>query len=229
LCGVKRPAHNFVGAFILQIFRPIRKIHLRFPAQFGLRKGWPKLLGDFSEGTGWPHGIRRMGFSGKRDQFDRLMSASLPAALRFAVRLTGNLDAAEDVVQEAMLAASRSWKTFRGEAQFRTWLLRIVVNTFRNRLAKPAEAKRLEIDLVDPGQCSPSDSAAAAELSDHVARCIGHLPLRQREVIVLSAYEGLDAAQIAEVLEMNMANVYSTLNVARTKLRECLEPYFAGK
>ena len=135
-----------------------------------------------------------MALGGKRAQFDRLMSASLPAALRFAVRLTGRLDTAEEVVQEAMLAASRSWKTYRGEAQFRTWLFRIVVNTFRNRLARPTGPKSLETDLVDVRQRSPSDLAAAAELSETIARCVAELPLRQREVLVLSVYENLDAA-----------------------------------
>ncbi len=122
-----------------------------------------------------------MAFAGKRAQFDRLMSASLPAALAFAVRLTGRLDTAEEVVQEAMLAASRSWKTYRGEAQFRTWLLRIVVNTYRNRLGRPAGPQSLEADLVDVRQRTPSDMAAAAELSETIARLVAELPLRQRE------------------------------------------------
>jgi RNA polymerase sigma-70 factor (ECF subfamily) len=166
---------------------------------------------------------------GDRATFDRLVSASLPAALRFAVRLTGRLETAEDVVQEAMVAASRAWKSFRGESQFQTWLLRIVVNTHRNLVARRGPPEALQHDLVDRRQALPSDSAAAAELAERVANCIAALPLRQREVIVLSTYEGLDAAQIAEVLEVTIENVYSTLNVARSKLRQQLEPYFAKK
>jgi RNA polymerase sigma-70 factor, ECF subfamily len=165
---------------------------------------------------------------GDRATFDRLVSASLPAALRFAVRLTGRLDTAEDVVQEAMLAASRSWKNFRGQSQFQTWLLRIVVNSHRNQLARRPPPETLK-DLVDPAQSSPSESASTAELAERVAQCVAALPLRQREVIVLSAYEGLNAPQIAEVLEMKIENVYSTLNVARTKLRQQLEAYLAEK
>jgi len=128
-----------------------------------------------------------------------------------------------------MLAASRSWKTYRGDAQFRTWLLRIVVNTYRNRLGRPAGPQSLETDLVDVRQQSPAEMAAAAELSETIARHVAELPLRQREVLVLSVYEGLDAAQIADVLEMNIANVYSTLSLARAKLRSQLEPYLAER
>jgi RNA polymerase sigma-70 factor, ECF subfamily len=170
-----------------------------------------------------------MNLPGDRATFDRLVSASLPAALRFAVRLTGRLDTAEEVVQEAMLAASRSWKSFRGQSQFQTWLLRIVVNTHRNQLARRGPPESLKHDLVDRNQTSPSDSAATAELAERVAGCIAALPWRQREVIVLSTYEGLDAPQIAEVLEVTVENVYSTLNVARAKLRQQLESYLAEK
>jgi RNA polymerase sigma-70 factor, ECF subfamily len=170
-----------------------------------------------------------MALRSTRFEFDRRMSASLPAALRFAVRLTGRLDTAEDVVQEAMLAASRYWKTYRGESQFNTWLLRIVVNTYRSRLAQPPSPEPLCEEIIDRSQTPPSELVMAAELSKMVTRQIADLPLRQREVIVLSAYEGLDAVQIAEVLGLSVANVYSTLSIARAKLRSQLEPYLMRK
>ena len=170
-----------------------------------------------------------MTWPGKRAQFEELVSASLPAALRLAVRLTGRLDAAEELVQEAMLSASRSWKTYRGEARFQTWLFRIVVNSFRDQLARRAKPKTLVEEVIDPGQQSPSDAAIAGELSQMVARCVSGLPARQREVIVLSAYEGLEAGDIAEVLSTSIENVYSTLSVARGKLRQQLETYLAER
>lgn len=182
--------------------------------------------GHFAEGTG---DRGQMTLPGDRATFDQLVAASLPAALRFAVRLTGRLDLAEDVVQDAMLAASRSWKSFRGQSQFQTWLLRIVVNTHRNQLARRGAQETLNHELVDHNQTSPPDSAAAAELAQQVAANIAALPLRQREVVVLSTYEGLSAAQIAEVLDMTIENVYSTLNIARSKLRQQLERYLVEK
>ena len=65
---------------------------------------------------------------------DRLVEAHLPTTMRFAIRLTGNRHEAEDVVAEALLRVARSWDEFRGEASFRTWLFRIVINVFRDRL-----------------------------------------------------------------------------------------------
>ena len=63
-----------------------------------------------------------------RSTIDRLFVDHLPVALRFAMRLSGDPHAAEDVVQEALLRVLRQWPAYRGEASFRTWLLQIVLN-----------------------------------------------------------------------------------------------------
>jgi RNA polymerase sigma-70 factor (ECF subfamily) len=74
-----------------------------------------------------------MARSSDQIELDRLVTEHLPSALRFATRLTGDIDAAEEVVQEALVRVARSWKTFRGEARFQTWLFQIVINVFRSR------------------------------------------------------------------------------------------------
>ena len=73
---------------------------------------------------------------GERASLQRLVDACLPQALRFALCLTGQLDAAEELVQDAMLRASHSWRSFRGDSDFRTWLFRIVINCFHDRLER---------------------------------------------------------------------------------------------
>ncbi|MBX3411522.1 MAG: RNA polymerase sigma factor [Pirellulales bacterium] len=164
-----------------------------------------------------------------RQTFDRLMAESLPAALRFALRLTGHGDLADEVVQEAMLRAARSWKTYRGESRFETWLFRIVVNVFRDRAVQATMTESLDERQIEAAQVSPSEQMIADELGEIVARCVSTLPPRQREVLVLAAYEGLAAGEIASVLETTEANVYSTLSLARARLRRQLGPYLAEK
>ena len=73
-----------------------------------------------------------------RSTVDRLVVEHLPVALRFALRLTGSTDTAEDVVQESLCRVLRSWRSYRGDATFRTWLLQIVVNVDRDRSAADA-------------------------------------------------------------------------------------------
>src|SRR5258705_10115176 len=113
---------------------------------------------------------RRNGVSVDRDTFGRLVLEHLPAAQRFAIRLCGNVDAAEEIVQEAMLKAAKSWKSYRGEAKFKTWLFAIVVNAFRDWLRKASEGGRLTIEIEDAKSAFPGERVEAEELGEAVAR-----------------------------------------------------------
>jgi len=171
-----------------------------------------------------------MARSSKQNELDRLVTQHLSSALRFATRLTGTVDAAEDVLQEALVRVARSWKTFRKEAEFRTWLFRIVINVSRDRFAasKPAD-RTLSIDVADKRGGDPAIEAQDVELGQLIAARVSALPPRQREVMVLTAYEGLSAPEVAALLGISEANVYATLGVARERLRRELAPYFAER
>jgi RNA polymerase sigma-70 factor (ECF subfamily) len=160
---------------------------------------------------------------------DRLVLDHLPAALRFATRLTGDPDRAEDLVQEALLRVVRRWTTFRGEAAFRTWFFRIVINVFRDRLrASPTEGIPIDenqTDLIDRTETGPPQTAMAAELAQLIAKEVSRLPSRQREVLVLIVFEGLSAREVAVIVGISEANVHSTLSAARTRLKTRLAPY----
>lgn len=160
-----------------------------------------------------------MGRSADKRDLDRLVSRHLPEALQFATRLTGDPDRAEEVVAEALVRVSRSWESFRGEARFRTWLYRIVINVFRDEHAARARTEPLDHDVPDPRSPEPSSEAWASELGQLVADRVSALPPRQREVLVLIAYEGLSPAEVAQVLGISAANVHATLHVARGRLR----------
>lgn len=160
---------------------------------------------------------------------DRLVHAHLAEALRFATRLTGDLDAAEDLVQDALVRVARSWKTFRGESHFRTWLFRIVINVFRDSLPQQTASAPLSEELADIRADDPGSVAEAEELQERIAARISALPPRQREVLVLITYEGLDPREVADLLGVTEANVYSTLHVARRKLRSELAAWLGEK
>lgn len=170
-----------------------------------------------------------MGRSADEAGLDGLVCRHLSETLRFATRLTGDPDAAEDVVQEALVRVARNWESFRGEAQFRTWLFRIVINVFRDQVAGRTRIGRLEDDVPDDRAGDPASMAMADELGRLIAARVSALPPRQREVLVLIAYEGLTPRQVAGVLEITEANVYATLHVARGRLRKELAPHLAEK
>jgi RNA polymerase sigma-70 factor (ECF subfamily) len=170
-----------------------------------------------------------MAAGGEKANFDRLVLEILPDALRFATRLTGDPDAAEDVLQDALVRASRSWRTFRQESSLRTWLFRIVINVFRDRLAARPPAESLPEGLHDDRQIDVSSLAMAAELAQIIAREVSTLPPRQREVLVLLSYEQLEPSEVASLLDISVSNVHATLHAARARLQKRLAPYLAHK
>jgi RNA polymerase sigma-70 factor (ECF subfamily) len=156
--------------------------------------------------------------------FDRLVREHLPACQRFAVRLTGNVDAAEEVVQDAMLRATRGRHTFRGQSRFQTWLFRILLNAWHDRRGPTGGREQLP-DLPDPRNAGPIGDAVGRELGEHVAQAVSTLPARQREVVVLIVYEGLSTADAASVLGTTEQNVRVNLHYGRERLREKLKAF----
>jgi RNA polymerase sigma-70 factor (ECF subfamily) len=166
-----------------------------------------------------------------RDTFDGLILQHLPAAQRFAIRLTGRPDAAEEIVQAALLRAHRKWSSFGGKSTFRTWFFQIIVNAFRDDLDRRAVRRTdpLPAELPDRPGRDPASIAEAAETGRLVADAVSSLPPRQREVMVLHTYEQLTDAEIAAVLAMNPQNVRTTLHLARQRIRELLRPFLSDE
>jgi len=186
-------------------------------------------LGSSNESDSTGSGSR-MERSGDRASFDRLMTEALPAMHRFAIRLTGDVDAAEEIAQEAAVRAARSWQSFRGEAQARTWLLRIVINLFRDRVARKAPGSgELSDEISDERTLEPSAAMQNTETGALVAKLVSSLPPRQREVILLVAYEQMDQADVAKVLGVSEQNVRTNLHHARERLKKELLPYLSGE
>ncbi len=166
-----------------------------------------------------------------RQAFDRLLLASLPAAQRFAVRLTGDPAAAEDLLHDALVRAAGAWRGFRGESSFNTWLLQIIVNSFRDRLRRAGrrddDEPLTDATAVVAPQPGPAVVVAAEEIAAIVARHVSNLPPRQREVLVLVAYEGMTAAEAARVLGISESNARANLHFARQRLKQQLAPYLS--
>lgn len=160
-----------------------------------------------------------------RDSFDRLMLEHLSAAHRLAIRLCGDLDRAEELVQEAMLRASRSWSGFRGQSKFTTWLFQIVINAFRDQLRKKGADEAIDEEQIDVRSIEPRELASGRELGELVARHVSSLPPRQREVLVLTAYEQMSILQVAQMLEISEQNVRTNLHLARRLLKQRLANY----
>jgi RNA polymerase sigma-70 factor, ECF subfamily len=154
-----------------------------------------------------------------------LLEDWVPRVYRFALRLTGDPGAAEELTQETFLRAWRSRSRLRDARAARVWLFRIAANVWRDQLRRgrsPVAQARL-LDDVEPARAPPPERLAAGreELS-RALDAMAALPARQREVLHLSACEGLSTAEVAEVLGISAAATKASLSLARKKLRELL-------
>lgn len=157
-----------------------------------------------------------------QDNLSDLIRGHIPAALRFARRLTGNCHDAEDVVQESLLRAAKSIENFRGDASFRTWLTRIMINVHRTRTSRQRDTESLAEREVTDGSPTADQSVVADETSAAIFAAVEELPPRQKEVLVLLTWEDFSVTEVADLLAMTQQNVYVTLSAARSQLRQKL-------
>lgn len=162
-----------------------------------------------------------------RESFDRLLLQHLSAAQRFAIRLTGDTHAAEDLLQDAIVRAVRGCGGFRGQARFTTWLFQIIVNCFRDRL-KARGTEEVDGEIVDVRASDPANAIDEIELGRLVAQRVSSLPPRQREVMVLVVFENMSVWDAAEVLGISETNVRVNLSYARQRLKQELASYLSG-
>lgn len=161
------------------------------------------------------------------DEFDNLVRSHLQDAYRLALRLCGDAHRAEDVTQEAFRRATQAWHKFEQRSSFKTWLFRIVINVARSQQARTSSLAPLDGELVDRGM-GPVCCLESQEFREYVARLIGTLPDRQREVLVLHLHEQCDHAEIAAIVGISEQNVRTNLHFARKRLQQLLQPYLRG-
>jgi RNA polymerase sigma-70 factor, ECF subfamily len=154
---------------------------------------------------------------------DTFLEEWMPRLYRFALRLTGDPHAAEDLAQETMLRAWRQRDALRDSQAIRVWLFRIAANHWRDQL------RRLRSPIARAGPLFESalvhsfkaDQVAAGREELQLAlEALADLPPRQREVLYLSACEGLKTAEIGQVLGITPESVKASLSIARKRMRE---------
>jgi RNA polymerase sigma-70 factor, ECF subfamily len=169
---------------------------------------------------------------GRRDAFGELVTRYQARLYNAAIRLVDNPEDAADVVQDAFLNAYQSLHTFKGDAEFFTWLYRIAFNTAISLKRKKRAA--VSLDAVGPdGGIDPDDPSdyikpgAALERSEEetqLQEAMIRLSHEHREVLVMKDIEGLKYEDIAEVLGVPIGTIRSRLHRARLELRELLDP-----
>jgi RNA polymerase sigma-70 factor (ECF subfamily) len=134
---------------------------------------------------------------------------------RVAAAVSGDREAAADIVQEAFVRAVRELGRFAGRGSLEAWVWKIVVNASRNHRRDAQPTRSLADDQPSTNGHAPTKEAA-------IAAAVAALPERQRLVLFLRYYADLDYGAIAQALDISAGTVGATLHAARSALEQLL-------
>jgi len=179
--------------------------------------------------------------SGDREQFALMVDTYSTKIYRLALRMMGNEQEAEDILQETFLNAYRALPKFEGRSNLGTWLYRIASNQALMRLRKKNPVS-ISVDdpIVDdewdeiPRQfvdwcCLPENELMTAEVFSELDSALDTLSSNLRTVFILRDVNGLSTRETAQVLNISEAAVKTRLLRGRLKLREALSSYFSER
>ncbi|MDH5679292.1 MAG: sigma-70 family RNA polymerase sigma factor [Nitrospinota bacterium] len=170
--------------------------------------------------------------------FEQLVKKHQARVFYHAMKFLNRQEDAEDILQETFLHAFKGLSSFRGDALFLTWLLKIATNNCLMRLRKnkkmdlisldkPVEINGSELprEIMDWSQ-NPSDQRMESETREYLDKAIARLPEDKRIVLLLKDVEGFSNQEISQTLGMSVAAVKSRLHRARLAMRDLLSHYF---
>lgn len=184
--------------------------------------------------------------AGDETAFSELVAAHHGSLLRLALSFVRDRGAAEDVVQETWLGVINGLPSFERRSSLKTWIFRILANRGRTRGARDGrfvnfsglgEGNEAPTDLADrfsaegrwiqpPSkwqEADPEDLLMTREIVGCLEEAIASLPPNQRSVVTLRDLEGVDAAEVCNILEISETNQRVLLHRGRTKVRAMLE------
>ena len=161
-----------------------------------------------------------------RREFEERLAECGPLAYRVARGVLRNDADAEDVAQEALLRAYKSFERLRDRNRFRGWLVRISFRLALDRLRSAKRREQRDTLWADPAhlpsQANAEDVAASNQFQSHLERALEELPEKLRLALLLSAMEGHTIQEISEMVGVPVGTVKSRIFLARKKLAEKL-------
>ena len=176
----------------------------------------------------------------KTKKFEAAALEHIDSLFNFGMRMTGNREAAEDLVQETYLKVHRFSHTFKEGPNLKAWLFKILrntfINTFRKKIREPKSIHYDEVEdfyLFNKIKTDKKEGSYAGReapdiyefLDDEVKNAVNSLPLAFREVILYSDIEDLSYGEISEIVGCPIGTVKSRLFRARKLLQKSLWDY----
>lgn len=160
--------------------------------------------------------------NGNPAAFPALVDRHARICLRYATRMLGNIQDAEDVTQETFVRAHGALARYDGRVAFRTWLLSILINRCRTAMGAQRRRDAVVVDGVDMehvGRDAPDDLA----LRDAIERALARLEPAQREAFLLKHVEQLSYEEMARVTGAGVSALKMRVQRACERLQSLLE------
>jgi RNA polymerase sigma-70 factor (ECF subfamily) len=162
--------------------------------------------------------------AGNRKAFSTLVKRHQKALMRLSIRFMKDIDAAEDVVQEAFIKSYERIASFEGRASFKSWLFQIAVNTAKNKLRSRKDVT--DIDDIQLGVAAVAETTLVhGSVADILHKFVDELPPRQKTALVLRVYDDLSFKEIAEIMECPYDTAKANYRHALMKLKTDLEEH----
>ncbi|MEO0074277.1 MAG: sigma-70 family RNA polymerase sigma factor [candidate division WOR-3 bacterium] len=162
--------------------------------------------------------------SGNLSAFEELVTRHQRGLYNFLFRMTGEVAAAEELTQTALVRAWTGLSGFRQASSFKTWLYRIGANLAMNYRLRTRPAEELTESIPAPESRQPEVEYLRHRRERIVREALSKLPADQRLALVLSVYEGQSYKEIAAVMKRSVRAVDSLLFRAKQNLRRLLQP-----
>ena len=159
------------------------------------------------------------------ERFEQIVMPHVDSAFNLARWIVRNRDDAEDVAQEALVAAWQQLPGFEAKSSYSTWLYQIVTRRALNRITRTRTDESLDLlgDVAAPAAEEPARDVERDLTVDAVTAAVADLPPPQRVAIVLHHFEGLPNQEIARITGSTVPAVRSHLFRGRRTLSQTLE------
>lgn len=179
---------------------------------------------------------------GNRQAFMELVKTYQSMVFAILYRLLQDKEEIEDVAQEVWVKVYQSIRKLKSPAAFRSWLHRIVVNAFRDRMRQKGshiafsldddllmeDGDSIQIEVEAPGLL-PEEELLRTEWQEHLENAIRALPPSHRAVIIMREIQGMSYEEIAYAMDISLGTVKSRIARAREKLIIQLSRYLKEK
>ena len=163
--------------------------------------------------------------NGKVEKMAVLFEKHHVPLFNFFMRLTGNRNISEDLVQDVFMRMLKYRSTYQGRSKFTLWMYQIGRNAHIDYLRKKKEELPLDEQWSDPvtPEASPEEKMEGGQEVQLLRQALAKLPLKKREVLILSRYQNLKYKEIAELMDCHIGTVKAHVHRA---VKELANIYF---